>query len=314
MSIFDDAQVAGNELIAKVAEQTETIEVQQATINSIQGALDWMSDYAHRLEDDLEACRAALPPAAKGVLGWNKEGLPARRLYATWSTRSSKATEATAVRAAGHPVLISIKPPAVSTTGLTAVANGQYDSQYQAWFQSLPEDANVAFFHEPENDGVTAASFRAHFDRLAPLLGPKQVPVVCLMGWTFEDASGRDWQSWLPAKAAKIALDVYSWAFTPDRGGEPWRSPQQLLAPATAKLFSDPRPLSVWETNAAEDPSNPDRKADWIRAWGPAAEERKLAEVAFFDSTSTQPGQFKLVSSAAANVAVGDLSRYPYFA
>ena len=249
-------------------------------------------------------------PLRHGRLGWNKQEarFRVRRVFATWANRESKAIEATNIFSSGQRVAFSLKPPTGAPGGWTVVANGQYDAELRAYFATLPK-CQFAFNHEPENDSLDADAFRRAFDHVADLLPARIRPVVCLMAYTFSDAQPNGPAArWVPSRAQHLAVDAYNWSGTNTQPNAVWRSPEQLMSRVPSDL-----PVSVWETNCYEDPNDPNRKADWVRAWGPVAQAHRLRRVVFYDSSPDKPNDFVLFSSAQAAQAVADLVRHPYF-
>lgn len=264
---------------------------------------------------ELESALDAL--TARGLIGWNRDDdrFGAKRVYFTWSQRANIAPVVSDLLARGVRPLVSLKPPSGAPGGWRAVASGQYDAQLRQVFDALPQCENVcidfAFHHEPEDDAPSnAADFRAAFDRVAALAPAHVRPVVVLMGWTAEPASGRVWADWVPASAQAIAVDVYNWAYSTSRPGAAWTSPAEMMAPVLA--LAD-RPVLVWETNSYEDPADPLRKAAWLLEWAELAETEQVEQVVFFDSASGQPNTFRLFSSPAAALAVDEMLAHPYF-
>lgn len=248
-----------------------------------------------------EGHRLVEPTPPRGVLGWNKPGLPARRVYARWGNKLTKADDAYNLANAGMPPFLSLWSPEV-TGAWAQVASSLYDTEYEGFIRSLPP-CDLAIHHEPENDPSmgTSADFRAAFDHVAGMLPPWVRPVACLMLGTFATNSV---DAWLPSKAEALAVDAYNW-WTPN-GSTPWRSPFELMTPVLA--YDTELPLLVWETNCKEDPANPERKADWLRLWGDLAAQEQVSQLVFFDGDG-----WSLLSSQNAQNAVTQLASLPYF-
>lgn len=294
-TIFDEVQLQGNALLA----ERDALQAENA-----------------RLQAELDERRTP-PPTAKGLLGWNNPDarLGARRMFYQWKHLSTMAAKVKAVADAGQYPLVSQKPPNFAG-GWPAVAAGQYDSSYRTLLNSLPP-CDFSFHPEPEEEG-SASVFTAAFDRVSGLMPPHVRPVVCLMDWTFDPASGRTWQNWLPDTAKSIAIDPYNWfrVKDPTKGGV-WKWPGQLMMPVLQKLrdSGDARPVSVWETQSAEDPADIGRKASWLHEFAALAEGEELEQLVFWDSLDTQPqyALFKLFSSPQAADAVTEIVARPYF-
>lgn len=279
------------------------------------------------LQDELEECRT---PTAKGLLGWNTSDarFGAYRLYATPTNKAAKVEAARAAAEQGLYPLFSLKPPRGAPGGWQDVASGSADAYIRDVVNALPP-CDFAFHHEPEDDAPSdGADFKRAFDRVAGLLPSGIRPVVCLMAFTF-NTTKRNPADWLPTSAEAIALDAYNWFGVPDRADRfTWTNPPELLRPVVApdappdtprgplvwlSDHGDERPISIWETNSREDPADPNRKANWVRAYAPLAETEGLEQLVFYDSTGAST-VFRLFSSTAATAAVSELVARPYFA
>ncbi len=234
---------------------------------------------------------------ARGLIGWNKldPHFGARRLYYRAGNVGNMLAEVQTVIANGQRPLVSLK----SGLPLTDLPN-------------LPP-CDFAWHHEPEDDFLDPAQFRAGFDAAAALLPADVRPVVCLMGWTFDPRSGRIAADWIPETAEAIAIDPYNWFGVT---GATWVSPAQMLEAPLAFAASVSLPLLIWETNCAEDPADPGRKATWLREFFDLAEAERIEQLVFFDALATQPGagKFVLFSSPQATAAVEEGLARPYFA
>jgi hypothetical protein len=104
--------------------------------------------------------------------------------------------------------------------------------------------------HEPENPdkGLTPAQHRANQEAAAPIIRAKGLrPASCLMGWTLDPDSGRNWREWI----SPDAVDVLYW----DRynGGQKknppiYQTPEKMLAPILAASQELGKPWGLWET------------------------------------------------------------------
>lgn len=254
---------------------------------------------------DGEACAADLAETlaalhdcrnpARGLLGWNREDarFKARRLYYRPANATAMLAEVQAVVDAGQRPLVSLK------SGLPL-----------ADLPSLPP-CDFAWHHEPEDDFTDAAVFRTGFDAAAALLPAGVRPVVCLMGWTFDSRSGRDPADWLPATAQALAVDPYNWFGVTT---QTWVSPAEMLAAPLEFARSRDLPLLIWETNCAEDPADPNRKAGWLRELFDFVEAERIEHLVFFDAVSKPGvGKFVLFSSVQAAAVVEEAFTRPYF-
>lgn len=128
---------------------------------------------------------------------------------------------------AGYHVIVSFKTP----YSWAAVSTGSYDAQtdgiatYIAGL-SHPERVIVCFNHEPEDDGMPSADFRAAATRVInrmKALSPTSGYAVILMDWTFDPASGRTATDWWVSAATFLGVDWYTYRGSkdPDRSGDP---------------------------------------------------------------------------------------------
>jgi hypothetical protein len=234
-----------------------------------------------------------------GTLGWNMEGLTARRVFTHWDTRLAKATEAWNLAKDGTPVLFSLGPPEEAGTW-SKVAAGAWDSSLATFVRYLPP-CKFAFHHEPENDPIagTPTQFRAAFDHVSTFLPPWIRPTVVLMVGTFHNSNPTQW---VPDSAKTLAVDAYNWFPT-----GAWHWPDELMQPV---LDYGTLPLAVWETNSREDPADPNRKAEWLRQWGRLAAFEGLTHLTFYDGGVEN---FKLMSSLQAREAVEEIAAMDYF-
>ncbi|HQW16105.1 MAG TPA: hypothetical protein PLS07_15030 [Niabella sp.] len=99
------------------------------------------------------------------------------------------------------------------------VLNGSKDAVLNQFFSGLSSTAKQfwTYYHEPEDqirDGeFTAAEYRSAFDYIIALQAkfnkPNLVPTLCLMAYSLDPISGRNWKDYLPTKVALISWDGY---------------------------------------------------------------------------------------------------------
>lgn len=99
------------------------------------------------------------------------------------------------------------------------VLNGSKDAVLTGFFNSLAVTSKIywTYFHEPEDDirdgAFTAEEFRNAFDYIITLQKklnkPNLVPSLCLMSYSLDPASKRNWKDYLPAKVELISWDGY---------------------------------------------------------------------------------------------------------
>lgn len=99
------------------------------------------------------------------------------------------------------------------------VLSGSKDQVLTNFFTSLATSNKIywTYYHEPEDEikegAFTAESFRNAFDYIIALQKklnkPNLVPTLCLMSYTLDPVSKRNWKDYLPTKVALISWDGY---------------------------------------------------------------------------------------------------------
>lgn len=99
------------------------------------------------------------------------------------------------------------------------VLDGKKDEVLTNFFNSLSTSVKIfwTYFHEPEDDirdgAFTAEEYRLAFDYIINLQKklnkPNLVPTLCLMGYTLDPVSKRNWKDYLPSKVELISWDSY---------------------------------------------------------------------------------------------------------
>lgn len=136
-----------------------------------------------------------------------------RRTYFGWDNRMKAVTMAKADLAAGRLPWVSFKTPAWA-----AVASGAHDAQLDELLRALDATGGpvwVTFHHEPENDGLVAAEWRAMQVKVRERMdatGVKNLAFASvLMSWTFDPRSGRNPDDWfVPGIWDFAGIDHYS--------------------------------------------------------------------------------------------------------
>lgn len=188
------------------------------------------------------------------------------------------------------------------------VLSGSKDAVLNNFFSSLGSNVKIywTYFHEPEDDirdgAFTAKEYRDAFDYIIALqkkLGkPNLVPTLCLMSYSLDPVSKRNWKDYLPTRVELISWDGYyrdsmgddvSKVFADVRAvmkevGLPWavaetgvnkmkksgqvnepvdiETRKQLLT-ALAKDISTTPPLPVFVEYFDSDPSHDAAYSDW---------------------------------------------------
>ena len=175
------------------------------------------------------------------------------------------------------------------------VASGSQD----AWivtrakaFKSFGYPVYLAVHHEPENDpgyGSTA-DYVAAWHRIVDIFRQQGVSNVAfvwnMMAWSFDPRSGRTATDWYPGDnyIDIIGADGYNWA--PAKAGSKWTMFAPIFTSVNQFAEAHGKPWMVVEYGAQEDPSDPSRKADWIRdALATAKTWPRLIGMIYFDLT-----------------------------
>lgn len=101
---------------------------------------------------------------------------------------------------------VSIKPPSAqggTANGWASIAAGHHDDEIDALLEDLDAGGKpvwLTFHHEPENDGLPAADWRAMQAKVRERITATGVDHVAfagiLMSWTYDPRSGRDPADW----------------------------------------------------------------------------------------------------------------------
>ncbi|MEX0755831.1 MAG: hypothetical protein WD206_07775 [Actinomycetota bacterium] len=252
-----------------------------------------------------------------GRLGWNET--------ADWSTAERMFFRGPFTADDLRPALSAGRRPIVSvklSQPWAGVAAGASDADLDLINAALSEIdgvADITFHHEPENDeeghpnvvspAGTAEQYRAATRRFVDraVEGTGATYALCLMGSGYEAGAEGGPERWDAGVEGSYAADPYNrWG----ADGDTWRSLAELVEPMAAYADRQGTGCGVWETNAMEDPADPDRKGRWIREAAATATEIEMETLVFFDG-----GEFawQLLSSPQAMSAVESSARTEYF-
>jgi hypothetical protein len=145
-----------------------------------------------------------------------------------------------------RPSIISFK------VAPSAVLSGSYDAKFKAWFASAPKTTDVfwTYWHEPENDSVDKAQYRAAWAHLANLShqvkNPRLHATLILMGFTLRKGSHRNWRDWYAGDQYidVLGFDIYN---TGIKNSGEYRSAENLYGQAAAVAKSVGKPWGVAE-------------------------------------------------------------------
>ena len=135
----------------------------------------------------------------------------------------------------------------------------------------LPEGTYFTVSHEPETKegsvNGTASDFKAMWRRVAELLQSMDAEHIAFT-WTMTGGAFSDERAdrWYPGDDVVdvVGTDSYNW-FTCQGGERPWYEFEQLLFQPLAFAREHGKPLAIPEFASAEDPSDPTRRAEWMR-------------------------------------------------
>lgn len=192
---------------------------------------------------------------------------------------------------------VSIKPKGTWAD----IASGRRDQWLDGMIDGLAALDGPVFLtvhHEPENDagadGMRAGDFVAMQQRVIKRAGqaaPNVTVVPVLMHWTFEPGRGdKDPKGWVVPEAQVFGLDLYN-PWSPGNGKE-WRSFGSKLEDVLP--WADSRPIAIGEYGCHNDPSQPGRAADWMRAAFTYAREHNVVSMAYFNSALNSERTWKL--------------------
>lgn len=172
----------------------------------------------------------------------------------------------------------------------SGVVQGRYDRELKQWFADAPTGRATwwSYWHEPENDGVSAAQYRrawAHIRDLADTArNPQLRATLILMCWTLAPNSGRDWRTYYPGNdvVQVLGFDCYN---TGRKKGV-YRDPVKMLAPVRAVASSVGKPWGVAELGSTVVPTDGGERgrAEWLRTFADEVQRGGGSFATYFDS------------------------------
>ena len=163
----------------------------------------------------------------------------------------------------GWDLCLSIKPGGESTEVYRNMASGAFDQQVQAYLDrwNPSQGGYLLIGNEPDQNkkNIDPSAFRAGVEHLlgAVTLPPNVKPGIALMRYSWAEYNPRRLtKQWFPeVEGLTLSIHVY--------GSSAWRTPQDELDRVLADLPAT-WGWGVGETNAAEDPKDPGRKARYL--------------------------------------------------
>jgi hypothetical protein len=206
------------------------------------------------------------------------------------------------------------------------IANGAQDANLRARFNELLtasdplwRNAIIGFENEPEAEtGAkgTAAQYRAAFEHIIDLAHSMGVPnpwTTFLMEFSWQKASGRDPEAWIPNGITYLGVHGYATRVgQPDCGIDNWRSFYDVFDAPHATAAAHGLRMLIGELGQHDDYVTPDhdRKGNWFRAIPAALEKLLRIDVILYwhsgGSEGTKPGScpydhsFRIDSTAKA--------------
>ena len=170
------------------------------------------------------------------------------------------------------------------------VVDGRYDRELKQWFADAPTGRPTwwSYWHEPEDDGVSATQYRrawAHIRDLADTArNPQLRATLILMCWTLAPNSGRDWRTYYPGNdvVQVMGFDCYN---TGRKKGV-YRDPVKMLAPVRAVASSVGKPWGIAELGSTVIPTDGGERgrAEWLRTFADEVQRGGGSFATYFDS------------------------------
>ena len=167
---------------------------------------------------------------------------------------------------------------------------GRYDSQLRAWFADAPRGhaTRWAYFHEPEDDGVSPDVYRQawrHINALANQAHNERLrATLILMCWTLEQNSGRSWRSYYPGSDVidLLGFDCYNGGHRADR----YRPPSSMFEDVVQVSRETGKPWGIAELGSVRVSGDllGLGRAAWLRDAASFARSHGARFVSYFDS------------------------------
>ena len=171
--------------------------------------------------------------------------------------------------------------------------------------------------HDAGSPAEFIRAWRRMYNRFTAVGATNVEFVWCPNAWAFETGTA---QQWYPGDAYVqwTCADGYNWA--PAKPGAQWWSFERTFRHFYAWASKKTKPIIIGEVGAVEDPSQPGRKAAWIRDLaGTVRNWPKVKGVVWFDSihnTRSEPNtnyDWRIGSSASSRAAWKDIGWWQIF-
>lgn len=260
------------------------------------------------------------------------------RRYRTWDDRFPSSNDINLFN--GRDLVLSIKPSRngrpIRWADIARARPG--DSLYQDmvdWADAIrPYESQIwlSFHHEPEagpntvygdSDDFVAAwrNFMGVFDRENVDLAGR-VWIATGFAFRLRESDRRHPDKWYPGDGwtDAIAADAFNWSDCRRGSNEPWRSPRSIFEPIRdfGRNYPD-KHLMIGEYGSVEDPSNRNRKAQWITDFRNLFKEPGYSQftlLAYFDvyhDEGIYDCDWRIRTSSAATNAYAALANDPFY-
>lgn len=182
------------------------------------------------------------------------------------------------------PVVVSFKADPAQ------VVAGKYDQELRQWFADAPTDRPTfwSYWHEPENNAVTPAAYRAAWRHIASLAAHAQNPrlraTLILMCWTLDSHSGRTWTDYY---AGDDTIDVVAFdCYNVGRRNGVYKDPADIIAPVidAARSVGKPWGIAEFGSTVVNSDGGEQGRAHWLRQFARAVRDNDGRFATYFDS------------------------------
>jgi hypothetical protein len=204
------------------------------------------------------------------------------RVFARWDTDFPSSSHQ-ALLDEGRRIHLSVRPRTDAGTVIpwadiaAAQPGSPVHDRLQEWTTAIAGYGSQIYFtlnHEPETatsaPNGTAEEYVAAWRTMVAMLrqvGGDEIQTVLVLGrGAYADGTIDDWY---PGDDTVdiVGVDPYNW-YDCQETDRPWTEPRILLLPAVEFAADRGKPLAIPEIASTEDPHQPARKAEWIRALG----------------------------------------------
>lgn len=263
------------------------------------------------------------------------------RVFRSWDSAFPD-TDVNWMESTGHSLFLSVKARLKSGTNVSyqAIADAQPGSalhnnmvRWATAIKGYNQPIYLSFNHEPDTSNSqrsgTPSQFIAAYRKFVTVMREQNVTnahfafTTAVRNYSISPTNNKYAPKYYPGDAwiDAIAIDVYNMYCRKKDGtfAYPWRSLESLLGPFMTFVATHPGPdLVVAEWGSAEDPSNPNRKAQWITdargLFKQPAYERFVA-ISYWNNLSHNYAgcDFKVTTSTASLDAFKAMANDPFY-